>query len=194
MPSRSNASKKAAHLPNLMPRIASHSSEVHHFDANPSENSDPTDCRESSAVRSELAAVLNDLKRQAPRSKNTRLNLTLFRGACCCGQRASEIANLQVADVRTELARPHIRIRNGRRQAEERRALPSGQGPRIAGRIRQPIAASAASAGSGPAATWQPRQGGGQRPRRDRPDQRRSLGSLSHTPGVLARRYPTPIP
>jgi integrase len=67
-------------------------------------------------TRRKLAAVLNDLKRKAPRSKNTRLNLTLFRLACCCGLRASEIANLQVGDVRTELARPHIRrsaTRNG---------------------------------------------------------------------------------
>jgi integrase len=64
-------------------------------------------------ARREFAAVLNDLKRKAPRSKNTRLNLALFRLACCCGLRASEIAELRVGDVRTELARPHIRIRNG---------------------------------------------------------------------------------
>jgi integrase len=64
-------------------------------------------------TRRELAAVLGDLKRKAPRSKNTRLNLALFRLACCCGLRASEIAKLRVGDVRTEVARPHIRIRNG---------------------------------------------------------------------------------
>ena len=64
-------------------------------------------------TRRELAAVLNDLKRKAPRSKNTRLNLALFRLARCCGLRASEIAQLQVGDVRTELSHPHIRIRNG---------------------------------------------------------------------------------
>ena len=64
-------------------------------------------------TRRELAAVLADLKRKAPRSKNTRMNLVLFRLACCCGLRASEIAKLQIGDVRTELARPHIRIRNG---------------------------------------------------------------------------------
>jgi integrase len=64
-------------------------------------------------TRRELAAVLGDLKRKAPRSKNTRLNLALFRLACCCGLRAGEIAELRVGDVRTELARPHIRIRNG---------------------------------------------------------------------------------
>jgi integrase len=64
-------------------------------------------------TRRELAAVLNDLKQKAPRSKNTRLNLTLVRLACCCGLRASEIAKLQVGDVRTELARPRILIRNG---------------------------------------------------------------------------------
>jgi integrase len=75
-------------------------------------------------TRRELAAVLNDLKRKAPRSKNTRLNLALFRLACCCGLRASEIANLQVGDVRTELARPHIRIRNGAAKGGRSRMVP----------------------------------------------------------------------
>jgi integrase len=67
---------------------------------------------------------LNDLKRKAPRSKNTRLNLALFRLACCCGLRASEIAKLQVGDVRTELARPHIRIRNGAAKGGRSRIVP----------------------------------------------------------------------
>jgi integrase len=75
-------------------------------------------------TRRELAAVLNDLKRKAPRSKNTRLNLALFRLACCCGLRASEIAQLQVADVRTELARAHIRIRNGAAKGGRSRMVP----------------------------------------------------------------------
>jgi hypothetical protein len=35
--------------------------------------------------------VLADLKRKAPRSPSTRLNLVLFRLACCCGLRASEM-------------------------------------------------------------------------------------------------------
>lgn len=34
------------------------------------------------------------------------LNLILVRLACCCGLRVSEIANLQIADVRCELSRP----------------------------------------------------------------------------------------
>jgi integrase len=72
----------------------------------------------------ELAAVLNDLKRKAPRSKNTRMNLALFRLACCCGLRASGIANLQVSDVRTELARPHIRIRDGAAKGGRSRVVP----------------------------------------------------------------------
>ena len=75
-------------------------------------------------TRRELAAVLNDLKRKAPRSKNTRLNLALFRLACCCGLRASEIAKLQVCDVRTDLARPHIRIRNGAAKGGRSRVVP----------------------------------------------------------------------
>ena len=75
-------------------------------------------------TRRELAAVLNDPKRKAPRSKNTRRNLALFRLACCCGLRASEIAKLQVGDVRTELARPHIRIRNGAAKGGRSRIVP----------------------------------------------------------------------
>jgi integrase len=75
-------------------------------------------------TRRELAAVLNDLMRKAPRSKNTRMNLALFRLACCCGLRASEIAKLRVSDVRTELARPHIRIRCGAAKGGRSRAVP----------------------------------------------------------------------
>jgi integrase len=75
-------------------------------------------------TRAELAAVLADLRRKAPRSKNTRLNLVIFRLATCCGLRASEIANLQVGDVRTEVARPHIRIRVGASKGGKSRTVP----------------------------------------------------------------------
>ena len=64
-------------------------------------------------TRRELQAVLADLRRKSPRSKNTRLNLVIFRLAACCGLRASEIAQLHMADIRVELPRPHIRIRVG---------------------------------------------------------------------------------
>jgi integrase/recombinase XerD len=75
-------------------------------------------------TRGELAAVLADLRRKAPRSKNTRLNLVIFRLAACCGLRASEIAMLQVADVRTELPRPHLRIRVGASKGGRSRTVP----------------------------------------------------------------------
>ena len=75
-------------------------------------------------TRSELATVLADLKRKAPRSKNTRLNLVIFRLACCCGLRASEIAQLQVIDVRVDVARPHLRIRRGAAKGGRPRIVP----------------------------------------------------------------------
>lgn len=75
-------------------------------------------------TRRELAAVLVDLSRKATRSPNTRLNLVLFRLATCCGLRASEIAQLQIADVRVELTRPHIRIRNGASKGGRPRMVP----------------------------------------------------------------------
>ena len=48
----------------------------------------------------------------------------LFRLACCCGLGANEIAKLQVGDVRTELARLHIRIRNGAAKGGRSRIVP----------------------------------------------------------------------
>jgi integrase len=75
-------------------------------------------------TRREIGLVLTELHRKASRSKNTRLNLIIFRLACCCGLRASEIAMLQLADVRTELPRPHIRIRNGCSKGGRPRKIP----------------------------------------------------------------------
>ena len=75
-------------------------------------------------TRSEMQAVLADLKRKAPRSKNTRLNLIIFRLAACCGLRASEIAQLHQSDIRTEMPRPHIRIRVGASKGGRSRRVP----------------------------------------------------------------------
>jgi integrase len=74
--------------------------------------------------RTELSAVLADLKRKAPRSKSTRLNLSIFRLACCCGLRASEIAKVRVADVVVETRRPHLRIRRGAAKGGRSRIVP----------------------------------------------------------------------
>lgn len=75
-------------------------------------------------MRKELAAVLDDLRRKAARSPNTRLNLVLFRLATCAGLRASEIASLRVSDVRVEGARPHVRIRRGASKGGRPRNVP----------------------------------------------------------------------
>jgi integrase len=75
-------------------------------------------------TRREIAAVLADLKRKAPRSPGTRLNLVLFRLACCCGLRASEIASLQIDDVRVGIGRPHLRIRRGAAKGGRPRTVP----------------------------------------------------------------------
>src|SRR4051812_1914455 len=58
--------------------------------------------------RQELAAVLRDLKRRAARLPNVQMNLAIFRHACCCGLRASEIGGLRLGDVRVDVARPHL--------------------------------------------------------------------------------------
>lgn len=75
-------------------------------------------------TRREITTVLADLQRKAPRSPSTRLNLILFRLACCCGLRASEIAKLRIGDLRVELVRPHIRIRVGASKGGRSRVVP----------------------------------------------------------------------
>jgi len=74
--------------------------------------------------RRELATVLSDLQRKASRSANTWLNLVLVRLSCCCGLRASEIANLHISDIRVEPSRPHIRIRRGASKGGRSRTVP----------------------------------------------------------------------
>lgn len=75
-------------------------------------------------TRREIQTVLADLRRKAQRSKNARLNLVIFRLATCCGLRASEIALLQMGDVRIELPRPHLRIRVGASKGGKSRKVP----------------------------------------------------------------------
>jgi integrase/recombinase XerD len=74
-------------------------------------------------TRRELAAVLMDLS-NTPRSRQTWANLVLVRLACCCGLRVSEIASLHVGDVRTEVSRPHLRIRRGASKGGRPRMVP----------------------------------------------------------------------
>jgi integrase len=75
-------------------------------------------------TRREIHAVLADLRSRATKSKNAQLNLVIFRLATCCGLRASEIAQLQAADIRTEMPRPHIRIRVGASKGGKSRRVP----------------------------------------------------------------------
>lgn len=75
-------------------------------------------------TRREMGAVLADLRRKATRSPGTRLNLVIFRLAACCGLRVSEIAGLRIADVRTGISRPHVRIRVGASKGGRSRTVP----------------------------------------------------------------------
>jgi len=59
----------------------------------------------------EIVLVLADLHRKAPRAANTRMNLVIFRLACCLGLRVSEISGLLIEDVRVGIAKPHVVIR-----------------------------------------------------------------------------------
>ena len=61
--------------------------------------------------REEISRILSDLKRRSRRSVNSRMNLTIFRLATCCGLRVSEIIGLRMGDVRIRLDRPYIYVR-----------------------------------------------------------------------------------
>jgi len=75
-------------------------------------------------TRKELTTVLTELNRKAPRSKNTRFNRVVFRLAACCGLRVSEMAQLCIQDVDTQLPRPHLRIRAGAAKGNRPRVVP----------------------------------------------------------------------
>ncbi len=74
--------------------------------------------------RDEITLVLAELQRKAASSHNARQNLILFRLACCCGLRVSEIAQLRLDDVRTAGAKPHLRIRRQIAKGGHARVVP----------------------------------------------------------------------
>ncbi len=75
-------------------------------------------------TRRELAVVLTHLNKRAERSVNARLTLVIFRLACCCGLRVSEIAQLRLDDVRVGVDRPHVRIRREVGKGRRARTVP----------------------------------------------------------------------
>jgi integrase len=75
-------------------------------------------------TRGELATVLADLKAKAPQSINTQRNLVIFRLACCCGLRVSEIAQLRLDDVVLDLTRPHLSLRASTTKGKRPRRVP----------------------------------------------------------------------
>ena len=75
-------------------------------------------------TRRELACVLNDLARRAPRSASARMNGAIFRLGCCCGLRVSEIGALQLDDVCLGSCRPHLRIRPEGAKGKKARVVP----------------------------------------------------------------------
>jgi integrase len=75
-------------------------------------------------TRREIGTVLSHLQRRAKSSRNARLTLVIFRLACCCGLRVSEIAALRVDDVRVGVDRPHVRIRREVGKGRRARTVP----------------------------------------------------------------------
>ena len=86
----------------------------------PSWNLDST----SILTRRELAAVLPDLKAKASKSTNAQRNLVIFRLACCCGLRVSEIAQLCLDDVVIDSPRPHLSLRAPTTKGKRPRRVP----------------------------------------------------------------------
>jgi len=80
--------------------------------------------RDKVLKRSEILQVLADLRRKAPRSKNARLNLVLFRLSTCCGLRASELTGLTVDNVRVGAAHPCIKVPGAIAKNKKARTVP----------------------------------------------------------------------
>ena len=74
--------------------------------------------------REEISRILSDLKRRSRRSVNSRMNLTIFRLATCCGLRVSEIVGLRVGDARLRLDRPYIYVRKETAKRNKARRVP----------------------------------------------------------------------
>src|SRR4051812_32286564 len=64
-------------------------------------------------TRCELSRVVADLTRRTKRARYARMNRAIFRLACCCGLRVSEISGLRLGDVVEGVSRPHLRVREG---------------------------------------------------------------------------------
>jgi len=75
-------------------------------------------------TRSEIKAVIADLKRKGKRSVNSRMNLVVFRLAVCCGLRASEIVGLKLANARVQIAKPHIYVPKAIAKGKKFRRVP----------------------------------------------------------------------
>lgn len=74
--------------------------------------------------REEIAEVITDLKRRGRRSINSRQNLIIFRLACCCGLRASEIAGLKVQNVKLGGKKPSLYIPKAIAKRKKQRTVP----------------------------------------------------------------------
>ncbi len=75
-------------------------------------------------TRRELATILEHLSEKAARSRSAALNLALFRLACCCGLRVSEIAGLRMRDVVMAGGRPYVHVRRDVAKSNRARKVP----------------------------------------------------------------------
>lgn len=75
-------------------------------------------------LREEFSAVLDDLSARAKHSKNSKLNLIIFRLAACCGLRRGEMCGLNMSDFTLNTPKPviHIRKENTKGRDGKRRA------------------------------------------------------------------------
>jgi integrase len=75
-------------------------------------------------TRRELACVLGDLTHRASRSAGQRMNKVIFRLACFCGLRVSEVGALRLTDVFLGGGRPHLRVGPDGAKGKKARIVP----------------------------------------------------------------------
>jgi len=86
--------------------------------------------------RAEYHAVIEDIQHRARRSRNSRMNLTIFQLATACGLRVSELCGLRLDDMRLEGERATLIVRAEIAKGGRRRTIPVWRLPSVLAHLR----------------------------------------------------------
>lgn len=85
----------------------------------------------------EIQEIWKDLDRRSRRSRNSRQNRAIFLLSTVYGLRCSEIRQLRLADVKSSLAKPYIKLRKATTKRRKTREVPLNIDRHAADQLRQ---------------------------------------------------------